>query len=265
MNDNTEKQLPPENDPDAEGGANALPLPDDAFDVDAALAALAELPALTQEDTLEESDEGAEEDGIAREESLAHEEAPHASEVAFMLPPMSELMRGQVASFLPAFVLIVVGAGLTFALAGGGIVLTPVSVLILISMTLGIVLLAQWFSSGRWSLGNLFVGALLFLWGAVGAVLTSNDTLTLYNGYPLFIASLGVVIIVTALFGDATRQPVLLVGTGVLAGGLLALANTLGALPLDLYDTLSSFALPVLIVVAFIAMLPRLARGRGQA
>lgn len=256
MNDDERDILPPmasDADPNEATASTDAPLalPDDVADVEAALAALAALPALAQDDA---PDEG---------ESAPVEHAPpveFAPPSDFLLPPLSALSRGQAASFLPAFALMAAGVGLTFALTAGALTLTPALLLALGVTGVGALLLAQWLSSGRWSMGNFFLGALLLFCGGVGALLLIGDTLTLYNGYPLFVAALGVVVLLAGWFGESARR-VPLLGAGMLLGGLVALAQTLGVLPFDLFAAVAPAALPSLGLCALLLLAPRLRRG----
>lgn len=252
MSDNEREPLPLEpRDADDDAAEDApFALPDDAADVDAALAALAELPALAQDDAPAE-------DAVPPAD-IAAVPAPPSD---FLLPPLSALSRGQAASFLPAFALMAAGMGLTFALTGGTLTLTPALLLAFGTAGMGTLLLAHWLSSGRWSTGNFFLGLLLLLWGVLGTLLLTGGTLTLYSGYPLFAAALGMAVLLASWFGDATRS-VPLLGAGLLLGGLVALAQTLGVLPFDLFGALAPLSLPLLVACLLLLFLPRLGRTR---
>ena len=125
---------------------------DEPYDVDAALAAIGSLNTMA--------------DPIDAPELLPTYDAPTLIS-NFRQPSLSTLERGQAASVVPALLFIGVGVFLTFLLTSGYALPTANILLGLTLVCIGMSLLAAWLSSGRWARGNLAMGVLALVIGAV--------------------------------------------------------------------------------------------------
>jgi hypothetical protein len=131
-------------------------------------------------------------------------------------PPLLTLERGQVASIVPAVLLIAAGAWGVFLIASGSVF--PVEHLPALAMgSLGIVLLVLWASLGRRSDGSLFGGLVLLALGAVVGVLTQTETWQ--QNYPLLAIALGAACLISSFGIAAYRRWLLLFGIGLVLGG----------------------------------------------
>ena len=138
-------------------------------------------------------------------------------------PPPSVLNRGTLPSVTPAILLIGVGGLLTLLLTTSDDPI-PASLLIALAIAgVGVILLGQWLSSGRWSVGNFLFGSFLLLTGATGAILIQTDVLTLQQGTPLILTALGLAFVLTDIF-TATANRVWFIGL------ILGLAGIVGVL-----------------------------------
>jgi len=203
-------------------GREAYTLPD----MDAALAALSGMDSLDGL-ALDESESLSEEAEAAPAPSL-----PAAPATPATMPADEDgligLERGQAASFVPAFLLMLGGGALTLWLSSGN-PMPPWGLLLgLAALALGISLLAQWWSGGRWSEGNLFMGLLLALGGGVGLFLEAAPNFHLANGYPLFIIAAGLALLLSVALSAVPRPGLAAAGLSLALAGLLALAYTLG-------------------------------------
>src|SRR5690606_31981615 len=150
-------------------------------------------------DMLAERDaaEIAERESIESERRAAEAEAKRRAEHYFPRPPLVEIERGQMASVVPALLLIGLGAWWTFALTT---LETPPGfgqMALGIMAVFGIVLIAYWLFSGRWSSGALF-GGLTSLLGA-GMIFSINQGIV-DGGYALLFLAPAIAMLLTALF-----------------------------------------------------------------
>lgn len=121
-------------------------------------------------------------------------------------PPPSVLNRGTLPSVTPAILLIGVGGLLTLLLTTSDDPI-PASLLLALAIAgVGVILLGQWLSSGRWSVGNFLFGSFLLLTGATGATLIQTDILTLQQGAPLILTALGLAFVLTDIFTATTNR-----------------------------------------------------------
>jgi hypothetical protein len=132
-------------------------------------------------------------------------------------PPLLTLERGQVASIVPAVLLIAAGAWGVFLIASGSDF--PVGQLPAFAMwSLGIVLLVLWASLGRRSDGSLFGGLTLMALGAAVGFLTQTETWG--QNYPLLAAALGAACLISSVSIAAYRRWLLLFGIGLILGAM---------------------------------------------
>jgi len=231
------------------------------LDIAAALAAVSSLSDMLAEQ------EAAEQARIAQEEAEAQAQAERQARLEhperfFPVPPMTTLKRGQSASVIPAIVLIVVGAGLTFALTAGNITLTPDLIAAVIGGGLGITLIARWLASGRWARGSLFFGLAFLLVGGIIFYLAQPASLGIERGWPLVLAGLGLPFVLTAFLAYPSDRRLLFPGIALIAAGVIALTVTTGMLGDSLLTAASTFWPVALIALAIIWLLPIIFRQR---
>ena len=272
MNDEHEMNEPEDDHHDDEEttpeGTEAIP--DDDLDVEAALAAVASLGDLTAEaqeetETTLEVEPDDEEDEDEDEDEEETEPAPTYSpaEHDFPRPPLTTLRRGQMASIVPALLLIITGIWLTFTLTTAGAAPDGGLILAVIGGGIGITLLAQWLSSERWARGGFFGGALVLLIGATVFVLVRPQSTGLTEGWPLFIVAAAAAFVLTAVFTQPRSGRLALVGIITGVAGITAYAVTTGLLNSALVATLGRLWPLVLVAAAIILLAPFLTRRRG--
>lgn len=127
-------------------------------------------------------------------------------ETAFPHPPMSVLHRGQLASVVPAVLLIGIGGYLTFVFTTSEVSIQPILVIAIALVVLGIVLLSQWLSSARWTIGSFFLGLSFLLVGATSTYLTLPTNLSWLDGYPLLITAIGIAFVMTDIVVPSGRR-----------------------------------------------------------
>ncbi|GAB1420300.1 hypothetical protein MASR2M15_03900 [Anaerolineales bacterium] len=128
----------------------------DLFDVDAALAAVSSLTHLTDEQATQDFEEV--DNFIDDEQTLYDEEArepssyPQEAQTISSLeaPPVLTLVRGQLGSVIPAALLFILGAVLTFRSINNES-FDPIILLVAIIGGIGISMLAYWITSNRWA------------------------------------------------------------------------------------------------------------------
>ena len=286
-------EMPADAEPDA---ADGMALPTDGMDIDAALAAVSRLDEIAtgpQSDVSEvsEVDDISDTDVEDDYEADVHDDdlpeadiAPYEDEVFddatdtvveddlevypaqvidrgdFPAPPMMKLQRGQAASVIPALVLIIVGGWLTLTLTTTEATLDPLLMVLLIVGGVGIVFLSQWFTSRRWSSGNFFAGSLVILSGAVLFYLLQPNSLTLANGYPLLIVSVGAALLLTGIFSPTSHPRIRVLGIIVGLAGVAGLFLTAGSVEGTILNTVASLAPVLLVAVLIVLLIPFLRR-----
>ena len=260
------------------------------FDIEGALAAVASLEELTREPEPEilddEPDELLEEDIAEIQEfervddvenfeidpvsslDVSHDDTNDEAiiiepqyETAFPHPPMSVLHRGQLASVIPALLLMSVGAYLTFIFTTSELTLSPLLLGSIVLSALGIVLLSQWLSASRWTIGSFFLGLSMLLLGISSAYLTLPNNLSWVDGYPLLITAIGTAFVITDIVRPSGR-PVWLLGLILAIIGIVSLiaTNTL----LDIVSPFSGILLPVAGIIVLFLLIAPLFTGRQQ-
>lgn len=256
------------------------------LDVEGALAAVASLQELTREpeDVLEDDDiveiqefERVEDDEAdefledfteeeAVEIALSEEDevveiTPEPSvtyETAFPHPPLSVLHRGQLASVIPAVLLIGIGGYLTFVFTTSDIEIQPILVASFGLIVLGIVLLSQWLSSARWTIGSFFLGLSFLLIGATSTYLTLPTNLTWIDGYPLLVTAIGIAFVVTDIVVPSGRR-VWLIGLILAIIGLGGIVSTtmLADIVLPSSDILLAVAVGIVVILLVLPLIFR--------
>jgi hypothetical protein len=235
----------------------ALALTDESIDIDAALASVSSLSDAIAE---QEAQEAAEQARIDEERQRVEAEAAERAAYVFPRPPMLRLQRGQLTSVIPALVLIIAGAALTFALSAPDTTIDGPIVLLAAAGVLGVTMLAQWLTSGRWAGGALFGGlSLLVTVGVILFMVSSED----FSAWPLLLSGIGVAAVASALLSQPLSRYQWFLGVGLIIGGAAGYAITADLLG-DATDTLVPILGAIVLVAAvLIAIAPIVARRRG--
>jgi hypothetical protein len=244
----------------------------DDFDVEGALAAVASLHELTRIDELEALDEEdvLEIDEFERIDSVddeLDEEAetglataePTPYDSVFPRLPSSVLHRGQLASIVPALLLIGVGAYLTFILTASDQTLNPPVIAGIAVGGFGAILLAYWISSARWAMGSFFIGVSLLLIGATAAYLALPNNLSLIQGWPLLLTALGAAFVISDLFAPSGRR-LWLVGLIFAISGLAGTVASSDLLDEGIQQSIGGLWPLALVIVLVLLIAPRLRR-----
>lgn len=256
---------------DLDSALASLGMQDSLPDMDAALAALSSIDGLGSLALDDAQAEDAAADPLGEPEASSAPSRPMAapsttSAAAEVMPADTDglitLERGQAASFVPAFLLMVGGGALTLWLSSGNPMPSWGFILSLAALALGMSLLAQWWSGGRWSEGNLFMGLLLAFSGGVGLFLEAAPNFYLANGYPLFIIAAGLALLLSVALSAAPRPGLAPFGLSLALSGLLALAYTLGNFSAQALEWARQAAPFVLLLVLAFLVLPLFVRRR---
>jgi hypothetical protein len=273
--------LPYADDAEAEPGADAYdayayPPDDDLSDIYAARAAqtdedpyayldieaaLASVATLGEAEAQREQAEIAQQVAAAAVQEAQEERRRLPRRVA--VPPPLVMRRGQLASVVPALVLMALGGWLTFAMTvPDAVPLNPLLVVLAVGAALVVTLLAFWLASGRWSRGALFFALLLVL---TAGALYYQTTLTL--GYsitgPLVLSAAGLAFALTGLFSKPTESRLLIPAILLLAAAAVNLAVTIGYLPAGLLTGAAAYWPVLVAVVVVLWLLPVLLRRRS--
>ncbi|MBC7872319.1 MAG: hypothetical protein H7Y09_15860 [Chitinophagaceae bacterium] len=232
--------------------------PDEPMDIDAALASVADLDQIMAEQEAAESAERVRQEAQARS---AEEAARKRDAYYFARPPLPTLARGQIGSVVPAVILIAIGAWLTFTLANNGTV-EPALLGLVLAGALGVILLAQWLTSGRWARGSVF-GALGVVFSVGVIILLAQTDEPGVAGWPLIIVGLGAAIILSALLSQVTNGRLIFTGAALITAGLVMLAVTTGGIDTQLVDLIRQAWPVVLGAAVFLMLLPMVIRRRG--
>lgn len=236
---------------------------DDSMDIAAALAAVSGLSDFVAEQEAAEQARIAQIEAEAQAVHEAQERLEHP-EHFFPVPPPVTLQRGQLASAVPALLLIVIGGWLTFTLTTTKA--PPDSGLLagVIVGALALTLLVYWLTaSGGWARGMLFFALSVGLCGGVGVFLLAGTAPGLARGWPLLVAAWGLAFILAGFLARPTDRRLILPGLLLICGGAAGYVVTGGLLGGTLTTTLAA-AWPVLaVVVVVILLLPVIVRRRG--
>jgi hypothetical protein len=234
----------------------------DDMDIEAALAAVSTLSDMLAEQ------EAAEQARIAQIEAEAQAAAERQArlehpEQFFPVPPMLVLHRGQMASVIPALVLIGVGAWLTFTLTTAKTAPDPTLTFGVAIGGIALVLLARWLTSGRWTRGALFGGLALLLGGGALIYLLQPVSPGLIQGWPLLLVGVGLAAVLTGLIAIPRDTRLMLPGLALIVGGIAGLVVSLGVLGDDLLNTAASLWPAALVIILLVGALPLIFRRRG--
>jgi len=225
---------------------------DDGLDIENALASVA---------TLSEAVAAHEADEAEYLTDAEQSDKPHYSGYTFPEPEFITLGRGQIASLVPALLLIGLGTWLTFALTTDATLPGSGTIALILSGVFGLSLITYWLASGRWSQGALFGGlSVLALSGTLFFLAESNDPGP--DGWPLLIAAFGGAILLSALLSPGNRARIIAVGLILMIAGIVGFFVTTGTLDADITDTIESIGPVILIICLVILLLPGLARFR---
>jgi hypothetical protein len=279
MTDEQHESLEHENKP-------AKPVPDvsgtDEIDVVSALAAISSLHDLMQPDepavaleaeaaaddemliVADEADEAIDEPVAALDDNDEYAEYTEVETVYsdFPRPPQSALHRGQLASIVPAALLIGAGALMTITLTtSADAALNRPLVMALAVSGLGLALITYWFSSARWTIGSFFIGMAMLLMGGTAAYLILPNSLDIAQGYPLLLIALGTAFVLTDLV-TPSNQRLWLVGLIFAIAGFAGMVITAQLLDAQIIATLSRFWYVALGVVVLLLIVPVFRRSR---
>lgn len=260
--------------PDADDFAPDITIPDDLtfdvpalddldVDVEGALASVATLTDVIAEREAEEREAARrlEAENREREEAAARRQSYYLPR-----PPLLRLQRGQMASVIPALLLMLSGAGLTVALAQpdalDGVTFTAPILALIVAGVLGALLVVQWLSSGRWAGGALFIG--LTLWAGAGVVVfLAQPDGDGWRGWPLLLTAVGA----AALFGAFLAQPLSrlqpFIGLALIVAGGVGYALTAGLIDYDFTPLAPALSAGAGIVVLLLLIVPIVVRRRG--
>lgn len=248
--------------PSVEVTGDSLPVNvTDGLDIEAALAAVS-----TLNDVIAEQ-EAAEQARLARIEAEAQAKAERQARLEnperyFPVPPLSTLKRGQLASVIPAVLLIGIGAWLTFS--GTSLrVLPDTNLLITIVLVgIGLALFTRWLAARRWSRGSLFFGLAFIGWGALYFYLSQLTPVGLQQGWPLFIAASGLALLLTWLLSSPKEPRLVLPAFILLIAGVAGSLITLNLLPTDITFFAASVWPVAIVIIVLIWLLPLVFRQR---
>jgi hypothetical protein len=233
----------------------------DGMDIEAALAAVSTLSDMLAEQ------EAAEQARIAQIEAEAQAAAERQArmehpEQFFPVPPMSTLHRGQMASVIPALLLIGIGVWLTFSFTTKA----PPDASLIAAITfggIGLVLLVRWLGSGRWARGSLFGGLSLLFSAGLLFFLLSSPLPGLLQGWPLLLVGIGIAAALTGFLAIPRHRRLLLSGLGLIVAGIAGSIITMNILSDDFVNTAASLWPVAIIAVIIVWLLPVIFRQRS--
>lgn len=231
------------------------------LDIDAALASVG---TLEEELAEREAQEQAEREAIEAERRAEAEERERRASHYFPRPPLLSLKRGQMASVIPALILIAFGAWLTMTLTTNDGELNESLTLLLGIASIGVILVTQWMTSERWSRGTGFLG-LILLFGSGLMAFLSTDTQLGYEGYPLVIVILGLSMLLVQFLSQPIGINLTFIGLALIVAGMVGLVVSTGIIEGEEWENIAEVAwIPVLIVVLFMIGMPLLLNRRGR-
>lgn len=233
----------------------------DGLDIEAALAAVSTLSDVVAEQ------EAAEQARIARAETEAQAKAERQARLEnperyFPVPPMTVLKRGQLASVIPALLLIGIGAWLTFSRTSLGVLPDTNLLLVLLLIGLGVTLISRWGISRRWARGSLFFGLLLLLAGLGYTALLQPGIPSLAQLWPLMVAILGIAMLFTGILAVPKQSQLVFPGFIMIIAGVAGALITLNLLPDSLTLVAASLWPVAVVIIVLIWFLPLVFRQR---
>lgn len=233
----------------------------DALDIDAALASVG---TLEEELAEREAQEQAEREYIEAQRQAEAEEAQRRASHYFPRPPLLSLKRGEMASVIPALVLMAFGAWLTMTLTTNDGKLNESLTLVLGMASIGLILVTQWMTSERWSRGTGFLGLTLLLSSGL-MVFLANDTQLGYEGYPLVIVILGLSMLLIQFLSQPIGINLTFIGIALIVAGMIGLIVSTGIIEGQEWKDIAQVAwIPVLIIVLFMIGIPLVLNRRGR-
>ena len=254
----------------------------DEIDVESALAAISSLHDLVPADELvapeaadeepfivaDEADEGV---AIAEPVSNTVDDGSEYADYAevetvysdFPRPPHSVLHRGQLASIIPAALLIGAGALMTITLTTSADATLNVPLVSSLAVSgLGLALVTHWFSSARWTTGSFFVGMALLLMGGTTTYLVLPNGLDIVQGWPLLLTALGTAFVLTDLVTPSNQRR-WLTGLILAIAGFAGLVVTSHLLEARIVATLGQFLPVALGILLLLLIIPIFRRSRN--
>jgi hypothetical protein len=251
---------------DDEDSADAGTQPDDGLitgelDIEAALASVSALDdALAEHVAAEEEEAGrivAEAAAIEQVNEALRVQAEQRAAYQLPRPPIiTVLQRGQIASAIPALLLMAIGAWLTFVLTTSETGPSSGTVVAVVFGACGISLLSYWLASGRWARGALFGGLTLLIFVAV-AIYVTESAEPIAEQWPLFIIALALAVLLSAFLSPPVGDGHVLLGVILSVAGVAALAATT-VLSDDVLDVASAFSPVVLVLAVLVFLLPKI-------
>lgn len=231
---------------------------EEPLDIEAALASVSSLDqAIAEQRALEQEAfalQQAEADAV---DAAVRRRAAHR----FSRPQLSRLARGQLASVIPALVLIALGAWLTLALASGQAP-NPVMLSATLTVGVGVILTVYWLASGRWARGGGLIGLTLLFEGGLLIFLVQPGSPSV-AGWPFAVVTFGAALFLLALLGQPLDLRLGVMSAALMAAGIVTLTWTTGVLNSDLNGAIRVlWPVPVVISI-FLMILPLVARRRG--
>lgn len=226
------------------------------LDIEAALASVSSLSDVIAE---QEAQEAAER--TRHEEAQRRRDEQEAQRAAYYLPrpSMHTLQRGQMGSVIPALMLILLGAGLTFALSSEDTTLSGGMIALITMGAFGVLLIAQWLSSGRWSRGALFGGLSLILVAGGLYFLANNEPGV--DGYPLLLSAIGVAAVLSGILAPVLSKHQFFVGIAFIVAGLVSYGVNVS--DADLQSLNPGLLIGVVVAIAVLYIAPLAMRRRG--
>jgi hypothetical protein len=253
---------PAAEEPSVEVDSDSLPVNvTDGLDIEAALAAVSTLSDVIAEQ------EAAEQARVARIEAeeqakIERQARMENPERFFPVPPMTTIKRGQLAAIIPGLWLVGIGAWLTFTMATTKLAPDTNLVILIVAVGLGLSLLARWMASHRWASGSFFFGLLSLLFGGLYFYLSQPASPGLANGWPLFIAVLGLAMLLTRILSPSTQSRLVLPAVVLLIAGIAGTVITMGLLPTDLSVVAASLWPVAVVIIVLIWVFPLVFRQR---
>lgn len=233
----------------------------DGLDIEAALAAVSTLSDVMAEQEAAEQARIAhiEADAQAKAERQARMDNP---EHFFSVPPLTTLKRGQLAAIIPALWLMGLGAWLTFTLTTTRTAPDTALLILVIALGLGLTLLSRWLASHRWARGSLFFGLVCLLFGGLFFYLNQPNAPGIASAWPLFVAALGLALLITRLLTPSTQSRLLLPSLILIIAGVAGTVITMGLLPTNLTIVAASLWPIALVIIVVVWLFPLVFRQR---
>jgi hypothetical protein len=232
------------------------------LDIEAALAAVSSISDMLAEKEAEELAE-VERAEAARQAAAERQARLEHPERFFPVPPQTTLHRGQMASVIPALVLIGLGAWLTFTLTTSKAAPDPALMIGALAGGAALMLLSRWLTAGRWARGALFFALALLFGGGTILFLAQPASPGLGRGWPLLVAALGLAIMLTGILAQPSDRRLLWPGLLLVAAGGAGLAVTLNLLNSDLLNLAATWWPVPVVLLLFLLLLPLVARRRA--